>query len=412
MSASARSMRVSPAVRGTSSRSNRAMPVRRMPVCVKAQECEGATQGKGAMSRREAIVSAPMLASSAATLLANGIQVQEAFAEDAPILSSSNWTQVPLPVDPGVILLDLEFVPDEPGHGFLLGTRQTVLETFNGGKTWEQRFLGQTDDEGVNYRFQSISFSGKEGWIVGKPAILYHTVDGGKTWERIPLSARLPGNPVLITALDNKGGAEMATDEGAIYVTSNAAQTWRAAVEETVSATLNRTVSSGISGASYYTGSFASIHRSSEGDYVGVTSRGNFYMTWEAGQSYWQPHNRNSSRRIQNMGWREDSGLWLISRGGELYFGDGEGVTEEFEQRRIGSRGFGILDVGYKNKDEVWAAGGSGSLFVSYNQGQTWKREKALDNLAANLYTVKFVNQGKQGFVLGNDGVLLRYIGK
>lgn len=38
----------------------------------------------------------------------------------------------------------------------------------------------------------------------------------------------------------------------------SAAQTWRAAVEETVSATLNRTVSSGISGASYYTGAFCS----------------------------------------------------------------------------------------------------------------------------------------------------------
>lgn len=33
----------------------------------------------------------------------------------------------------------------------------------------------------------------------------------------------ISGNPVLITALDNKGGAEMATDEGAIYVTSNGA---------------------------------------------------------------------------------------------------------------------------------------------------------------------------------------------
>lgn len=53
--------------------------------------------------------------------------------------------------------------------------------------------MSDSQDEGVNYRFQSISFSGKEGWIVGKPAILYHTVDGGKTWERIPLSARLPG---------------------------------------------------------------------------------------------------------------------------------------------------------------------------------------------------------------------------
>jgi len=34
--------------------------------------------------------------------------------------------------------------------------------------------------------------------------------------------------------------AEMVTDEGAIYVTSNRGYNWKAAVEETVSATLNR----------------------------------------------------------------------------------------------------------------------------------------------------------------------------
>jgi photosystem II stability/assembly factor-like uncharacterized protein len=43
-------------------------------------------------------------------------------------------------------------------------------------------------DEGFNFRFNSISFNGDEGWIVGKPAILLHTTDGGKSWERIPLS--------------------------------------------------------------------------------------------------------------------------------------------------------------------------------------------------------------------------------
>ena len=43
-------------------------------------------------------------------------------------------------------------------------------------------------EEGFNYRFTSISFSGDEGWIVGKPAILLHTTDAGKSWERIPLS--------------------------------------------------------------------------------------------------------------------------------------------------------------------------------------------------------------------------------
>lgn len=77
--------------------------------------------------------------------------------------------------------------------GFLLGTRQTLLETLDGGKTWNPRSVEAAKDEGFNYRFNSIAFNGDEGWIVGKPAILLHTIDGGKNWERIPLSAKLPG---------------------------------------------------------------------------------------------------------------------------------------------------------------------------------------------------------------------------
>lgn len=77
--------------------------------------------------------------------------------------------------------------------GFLLGTRQTLLETFDAGKTWTPRNVEAAKDEGFNYRFNSISFNGDEGWIVGKPAILLHTTDGGKNWERVPLSAKLPG---------------------------------------------------------------------------------------------------------------------------------------------------------------------------------------------------------------------------
>ena len=48
----------------------------------------------------------------------------------------------------------------------------------------------------------------------------------------------------------------------------------------------------GISGASYYEGSFSNIQRSPAGDYVAVSSRGNFFLTWSPGQTYWQPHNR------------------------------------------------------------------------------------------------------------------------
>ena len=73
--------------------------------------------------------------------------------------------------------------------------------------------MAAAQDEGFNYRFTSVSFNGNEGWIVGKPAILLHSSDGGANWDRVPLSAKLPGNPILVSALAGKPGqAEMVTD--------------------------------------------------------------------------------------------------------------------------------------------------------------------------------------------------------
>lgn len=323
---------------------------------------------------------------------------------------SGDWENVVLPLEKGVVLLDIGFTSSDPNHGFLLGTRQTLLETFDGGKSWAARTIEAARDEGFNYRFNSISFNGDEGWIVGKPAILLHTTDGGKNWERIPLSAKLPGIPLIITALKGKGEAEMTTDQGAIYATDNAAYTWTAAVQETVDATLNRTVSSGISGASYYEGSFSNIARNDSGEYVAVSSRGNFYMTWAAGQSYWLPHNRPAARRIQNMGWTPSNQIWLTTRGGDVYFSPETGLSEKFDDANLNSRGFGILDIGFKSDQVGFACGGSGSLYKTLDGGKSWKRDKSGDEVPANLYAIKFY-PGGNGFILGNDNVLLRYIG-
>ena len=193
-------------------------------------------------------------------------------------------------------------------------------------------------------------------------------------------------------------------------MTSNGAYTWQAAVQETVDATLNRTVSSGITGASYYEGFFANIRRSpSTGDYVAVSSRGNFYMTWSPGDTFWMPHNRPVNRRVQNMGWTPDSRLWITSRGGDLSISDQPGITESFSASKLGSRGFGLLDVGFRTEEEGFACGGSGTLFYSNDGGKSWKRERAADGIPGNLYLVKF-QSANQGFILGNNKILLRYI--
>lgn len=51
------------------------------------------------------------------------------------------------------------------------------------------------------------------------------------------------------------------------------------------------------------------------------------------------------ARRIQNMGYTPDNSLWLSLRGGDVYFNNG-GTSDQFDQAKLGSRGFGILDVG------------------------------------------------------------------
>lgn len=104
--------------------------------------------------------------------------------------------------------------------------------------------------------------------------------------------------------------------QGAIYATDNAAYSWSAAVQETVDATLNRTVSSGISGASYYEGTFSTIQRSPAGDYVAVSSRGDVHNLQVDFQQQglvtacWEAHSvtawkinivRGAEQLIQNM---------------------------------------------------------------------------------------------------------------
>lgn len=46
--------------------------------------------------------------------------------------------------------------------------------------------------------------------------------------------------PQVYIKATGENSAEMVTDQGAIYVTSNKGYNWKAAVQETVSATLNR----------------------------------------------------------------------------------------------------------------------------------------------------------------------------
>ena len=300
-----------------------------------------------------------------------------------PSTSYNPWQPVDLPTRD--TLQDIAFIGDSQ-HGWLVGSNAALLETTDGGETWQSKTLDLNEEK---YRFTSVSFSGKEGWIVGVPSIMLHTTDEGRSWSRIPLSAKLPGTTETIVAAGPKS-AEMTTDIGGIYQTTDGGKTWKALVKQSV-------------------GVFRNISRSPDGKYVTVSANGSFYSTWKPGQDAWVPHNRNSSRRLQNMGFAEDGSLWMLARGGLIQFSDLENLEEWGEPiYPEKATSWGLLDLEYRTPDEIWVGGGSSNLLCSFDGGKTWQKDRDVENIPANFYKIVFLTAEK-GFIMGNNGVLLKY---
>ena len=300
-----------------------------------------------------------------------------------PTLENNPWEMVH--IDTEATFSDVAFTGDS-NHGWLVGSRNTLLETQDGGETWNERSL-DLDDQ--NFTFTSVSFVDDEGWVAGQPQILLHTTNGGDTWERVPLSDQLPGKPFLVAALAPQE-AELATDVGAIYRTRDAGKNWKGLVLGAVGVVRN-------------------MSRNADGSYAAVSSRGNFYSLWKPGELEWHPYNRESSRRLQNIGFDQSGGLWLLERGGQIQFsptGEEDDWQEPVNPEFVSSWGF--LDAAYQTPEELWVSGGSGTLYYSPDAGLTWYKDADVNETPSNLYRIVF-NTPEQGFILGQNGYLLRY---
>ena len=307
-----------------------------------------------------------------------------------PMATASPWQSVPQ--DTRSNPLDVAFT--STGHGFLVGSNRLIMETDDGGASWQERALDLPEEE--NFRLISIDFRGDEGWIVGQPGLLLHSDDAGNSWSRLLLDTKLPGEPYLVTAQGPKS-AELATNVGAVYRTSDAGSSWQALVGDAA-------------------GAIRDLRRSPKGDYVSVSSLGNFFATWEPGQPAWQVHQRVSSQRLQSMGFQPDGHLWMVARGAQLRF-DGDPSTAETTESGDWSKpvipitnGYGYLDMAWDPRGAIWTGGGNGTLLVSNDAGANWQRDPVGSEQPTNFSRIVFAPGGK-GFVLGERGVLLRWVG-
>jgi len=219
-----------------------------------------------------------------------------------------------------------------------------------------------------------------------------HTTDGGQNWTRLFLDTKLPGEPYLITAL-GPNSAELATNVGAVYRTSDGGGSWDAEVSDAAGATRD-------------------LRRSPDGSYVSVSSLGNFYATWDPGQPVWQVHQRVSSQRLQSIGYQPNGKLWMVARGAQIRFNEDAADNENWSKPIIPiTNGYGYLDMAWSDDGAIWASGGNGTLLVSRDEGNSWERDPESVQAPTNFTRFVFDDTDRQqhAFLLGERGLMLRW---
>ena len=324
-------------------------------------------------------------------VLSIGIGLGGCVSTRLSVASSSPWQEVELDTEANP--LDISFADEN--HGFLIGTNRLIRETTDGGKTWKARSLEIPTEE--NFRLISVDFFGEEGWIAGQPGLVLHTQDAGQSWTRLSLGNKLPGEPYLIKTLGTDS-AELATTAGAVYFTNDGGKSWEGKINET-------------------SGGIRDLRRGVDGEYVSVSSLGNFYATLDPGQDAWEPHQRASSKRVQTMGYKPDGSLWMLSRGAEIRLLNDVNDEEESWGKPIIPivNGYNYLDLAWDPQGTIWAAGGNGTLLFSKDGGDSWESDPVGDVQPSNLIRILFNVSSQQektiGFVLGERGTLLRWAG-
>ena len=249
-------------------------------------------------------------------------------------------------------LFDVTF--KSPTEAFVVGYPGVLLRTKDAGATWT-RIKVPTDEPLFDIDFVDDKF----GWIVGRNGLVLSTKDGGMTWAKQTTTVEQP--LFAVHFFDQSKGIAVG-HFGTIATTEDGGNTWKS--EEFP---LMR--SAGIHNVFFF--------NADTGFFVGE------YPYWETELS-------------EDVTEDDISNMFKTTDGGKTW----ERVATNVPKT--------LYDILFINDNLGYAVGKKGTLIISHDGGETWKKlETPYDNLFTTL-----THQGDRVFATGTEGVILEINGE
>ncbi len=271
--------------------------------------------------------------------------------------------------------------------GWVCGAFGTIARTRDGGNTW------QAQSSGTLEQLFSIDFvNDRLGWAVGRSGTIVHTADAGDTWtaQTSPSDKHL----FAVDFLDETHGVAVG-DWGVILVTDDGGRVWqdRSLTEDVI---LNSVAVTG-RGVAMIVGEIGSIFHT------------------EDGGSSWTRLTSGVEKTLFGLRCIDSNRCWAVGIDALILRSDDAGATwrvlnGSVEMRALSQVGFGqafenpsLYSIDVDGEFGV-AAGEIGSIFVSRDGGNTWKRLEASKNWALPWFRDLELVDDHTGIVVGARG--------
>lgn len=281
---------------------------------------------------------------------------------------------------------DVYFVNEKTG--WIAGSGGTLLETLDGGKTWEilKKF---TDDNIKKVHF----FDEKNGWLLcerniynrggNSSSYLLKTTNGGIDWEKTEFTGA--GRGRVTKVLFNQYGSGMAFGEGgAFYSILQTEAEWKKNPSPTRYLLLDGVLQNEFNGV--------------------VVGAGGTILFTEDGGANWHPANLFgvNSGKFNSVFFINQKSGWTVGNEGKVFQTVSGGKT--WREQKSGIAG-NLNDIYFVNTAEGWAVGDDGIILYTKTAGNIWEIQNSRSK--HKLETIFF--NGKKGFAVGFGGTLLTY---